>query len=183
MNRQYFPSIKYGKIGVLLLPHERGLIEKMASTLKIRIKILPRLGISSVEMKKRPEKIIAFQLMGRHSDGDYCPFLDLKSKSTSPHGGYLCSIYKSRPLACQAYPVLGESNRTLTLDSRCAFSCKYGAVCSPKLMDSELLALQKIRDYISPGKNTNIWRYATHTGDRKFTEQFLPEGWYLEAQS
>lgn len=134
-------------------------------------------------MKKRPEKIIAFQLMGRHSDGDYCPFLDLKSKFRSPHGGYLCGIYKSRPLACQAYPVLEGSKRTLTLDSRCAYSCKYGAVCSPKLMDNELLALQEIRDCISPSKNTNIWRYATHTGDREFIEQFLPEGWYLEAQT
>lgn len=155
----------------------------MASTLKTRIKILPRLGISSVEMKKRPEKIIAFQLMGRHSDGDYCPFLDLKSKFRSPHGGYLCSIYKSRPLACQAYPVLEGSKRTLKLDSSCAYSCKYGTVCSPKLMDGELLALQEIRDCIRSGKNTNIWRYATHTGDRKFTEQFLPEGWYLEVQT
>jgi uncharacterized protein len=154
----------------------------MAKTLKTRFKILPRLGISSFEMKKRPEKIIAFQLMGRHSDGDYCPFLDLNSELRSPHGGYLCGIYKSRPLACQAYPVLKGSKRTLTLDSSCAYSCKYGTVCSPKLMDSELLALQEIRDCVS-SKNTNIWRYATHTGDRKFRGQFLPEGWYLEAQT
>jgi uncharacterized protein len=153
----------------------------MAKTLKTKIKILPRLGISRVEMKKRPEKIIAYQLMGKHSNGDYCPFLDLDSNLRSPHGGYLCSIYKSRPLACQAYPVIKESKRTVLLDSTCAYSCKYGPACSPKLMDSELGALQEIRNSVSSSKNTNIWRYATHTGDRKFKEQFLPEGWYLEA--
>jgi hypothetical protein len=153
----------------------------MAKTLKTKIKILPRLGISRVEMKKRPEKIIAYQLMGKHSNGDYCPFLDLDSNLRSPHGAYLCSIYKTRPLACQAYPVIKESKRTVLLDSSCAYSCKYGTACSPKLMDSELGALQEIRNSVSSSKNTNIWRYATHTGDRKFEEQFLPEGWYLEA--
>lgn len=153
----------------------------MAKTLKTKIKILPRLGISRVEMKKRPEKIIAYQLMGKHSNGDYCPFLDLDSNLRSPHGGYLCSIYKTRPSACQAYPVIKESKRTVLLDSTCAYSCKYGPACSPKLMDSELGALQEIRNSVSSSKNTNIWRYATHTGDRKFEEQFLPEGWYLEA--
>ena len=35
--REYYPSIEYGKIGVLLLPKEKISIEKIASELKIKI--------------------------------------------------------------------------------------------------------------------------------------------------
>jgi Fe-S-cluster containining protein len=148
--------------------------------LKSKITILPRLGISSFEMKNGPEIIIAFQLMGTRSDGNYCPFLDIFSESRSPHGGYICSIYNTRPLACQAYPVLKESKSTLLLDSSCAYSCKYGGTCSPKLMDGEIMALQEIKNAVRPGKYPNVWRYATHIGEKKFRDQFLPEGWYIE---
>ena len=156
------------------------MLERKAKDLEFRIKILPRLGLSSLQMKKGPEKIIAFQLMGAQEDGNLCPFLDLDSESRSPHGGYNCSIYAARPLACQAYPVLKESKKTVVLDSKCAYSCMYGAACSPKLMNSELLALQVIKKVVRTGNYTNIWRYATHVGESKYRERFLPEGWYLE---
>lgn len=152
----------------------------MGKSLKIRITILPRLAISSHGMEKYPEKVIAYQLMGNQNNGDYCPFLDVKTNLRSPHGGFLCKIYNTRPLACRAYPVIKESKKTLQLDSHCAFSCKYGSQCSPNLMNNELLALEEIRNCVSSSEETSIWRYATHIGDTKFREQFLPEGWYLQ---
>jgi len=48
-------------------------------------------------------------MMGRQGgNGDWCPFLDENAKS--PHGGHTCSIYKERPLACRAYPVLDAAS-------------------------------------------------------------------------
>ena len=43
--REYYPSIKYGKIGVILLPEEKMRIEVLAKSMNVKINILPRLGI------------------------------------------------------------------------------------------------------------------------------------------
>ena len=178
--RQYFPSIKYGKIGVLLLPEEKRSIEKMAQALKTKIKILPRVGISTKEYPEAPEEILAYQLMGKHPNGNYCPFLDVKTQRRSPHGGYPCKIYDSRPLACKAYPVISESRNNLSLDSQCAYSCKYRPSCAPYMMETELLALNKIKRSMNSSPQSNVWRYATGIGEDKYKKQFLPEGWYFQ---
>ena len=37
--REYYPSIEYGKIGVLLLPEERAEIEQLAKDMNIKVRI------------------------------------------------------------------------------------------------------------------------------------------------
>ena len=91
IEREYFPSKKYGKIGVLILPNEKEEIEKLAKKEKIKITILPRIGISN--NTKSVDKILAYQMMGREENGNTCPFLDTKSGKKSPHGGHSCRIY------------------------------------------------------------------------------------------
>ena len=53
--REHYPSVEYGKIGVLLLPEEKEAVEKLAEKLKIKVKIVPRLAVG----KEFPEKVIA----------------------------------------------------------------------------------------------------------------------------
>ena len=43
--RQYYPSVDYGKIGVLLLPEEKKRVESLAKHSQISVTIFPRLGI------------------------------------------------------------------------------------------------------------------------------------------
>ena len=178
--RQYFPSVEYGKIGVLLLPEEKSAMERTAKALKTKISILPRIGISAKGGTEAPEKILAYQLMGNSTNGNYCPFLDLATQSRSPHGGYTCKIYDSRPLACRAYPVISDSRNSLSLDSQCNFSCRYGPSCAPHMMENEIVALKRIKGSMSSGPESNVWRYATGVGDNEFRKQFLPPGWYLQ---
>jgi len=82
--REYYPSVEYGKIGVLVLPEEKAAIERLAKSMGIRVKIIPRLAIG----KNSPDKIIAYQMMGKNEDGNLCPFLDTEGKKKSPHGGF-----------------------------------------------------------------------------------------------
>ena len=46
IEREYYPSKKFGKIGVLILPEEKDRIEKLAKSNGLKIKILPRIGIT-----------------------------------------------------------------------------------------------------------------------------------------
>ena len=46
IEREYYPTKQFGKIGVLILPEEKEKIEKLAEINKIKVKILPRIGIS-----------------------------------------------------------------------------------------------------------------------------------------
>ena len=46
VQREYYPTKQFGKIGVLILPNEKEKIEKFAKDNKIEIKILPRIGVS-----------------------------------------------------------------------------------------------------------------------------------------
>lgn len=165
--RDYYPTKEFGKIGVLLLPDEKIKIENLARKNGISVKILPRLAVGT----DGPEKIIAYQMMGK-SDGDFCPFLDAEKES--PHGGYACSIYKDRPLACAAYPVI-DSGRVAILDSHCRFCKEHSKTASLEGMQGELEALSKIKVHVKSG-GKQVWRYATATG----SEATLPEGWVLE---
>ena len=64
IEREYYPTIKFGKIGVLILPDEKKEIESLAKKLHLDIVILPRIGVS-YEKSDGPTKILAYQLMGR----------------------------------------------------------------------------------------------------------------------
>src|SRR5918997_1765592 len=90
--RDYYPSIEYGKIGVLVLPEEKAAIERLANNIGVKVRIIPRLAVG----KNSPEKVIAYQMMGKNEDGDLCPFLDVESNERSAHGGFKCKIYSDR---------------------------------------------------------------------------------------
>ncbi len=108
IQREYYPSKKFGKVGVLILPEEKEIIESHAKKFGLEITILPRIGIS-YEKSNKPTKILAYQMMGRERNGNTCPFLDTETNERSPHGGFPCKIYQNRPLACKAYPVIETS--------------------------------------------------------------------------
>lgn len=166
--RDYYPTKEFGKIGVLLLPEEKTRIEELAKQKGIAVRIVPRLAVGA----GGPERIIAYQMMGKN-DGDWCPFLDTETKS--PHGGYACSIYKQRPLACAAYPVI-DSGAVATLDPHCQFCKKHSQTVSLDGLQGELEALSKIKAQVR-ADDTKVWRYATATGK----DAVFPEGWVLEA--
>ena len=46
IEREYYPSKKFGKIGVLILPEEKEKILHLAEINELKIIILPRIGIS-----------------------------------------------------------------------------------------------------------------------------------------
>jgi Fe-S-cluster containining protein len=178
--RQYYPSVHYGKIGVLLLPNEKREIENLAESYKIKISIMPRLGVGTNKKSNGPGQVIAYQLMGTNVNGDYCPFLDIKSNDRSPHGGFKCIIYNTRPLSCRAYPTIKENKTDVELDSNCKFSCQYSNHVSKNLLDNELRALTRISNNFERFVDQTIWRYATHIGDGPFMKLLLPRGWYLQ---
>lgn len=177
--RQYYPSVDYGKIGVLLLPEEKKQVEDLAKNSQISVTIFPRLGIGVNKKSDGPLQVIAYQLMG-NIDGDYCPFLDIKSNNRAPNGGFNCQIYESRPFACHAYPVIKEDRTTVELDSNCKFSCQYSNQASKNLLDNELRALNRISSRFNALDGQKIWRYATHIGEEPFRNLLLPQGWYLQ---
>lgn len=171
--REHYPSVEYGKIGVLLLPEEKETIEELARKLEIKVKIVPRLAVG----KESPERVIAYQMMGKKADGDLCPFLNIESDERSPHGGYNCRIYSQRPFACRAYPVI-DVGKAATLDGHCQF-CKKFATTESTIggLEQEIEALAVIKECVSAGSD-NVWRYATAIG--KPRDFMLPEGWVAE---
>lgn len=172
IKREYYPDVRYGKIGVLILPEERRRITNVASKKGIKLRMLPRIGVSE-SGKKGPDKILAYQMMGRDANGDTCPFLDTAGAHRSPHGGYPCRIYDQRPLACAAYPLVGHA--PLQLDKKCRF-CKECAVTADGNLESEVRSLLKIEQRVSSNAPT-IWRFATQTGDKCDQKQFAKMGW------
>ena len=173
VEREYYPRKEFGKIGVLILPEEKEKIEQLAKNNKLDILILPRIGIS----KKRDTtsiEILAYQMMGIEKNGNTCPFLDTETESKSPHGGFPCKIYESRPLACKTYPLI-ESD-PITLDQKCKFCKEYKT--ADKNLNSETESLLKIKNKM----NTNspfVWRYATGVGEEEDKHQ-IKTGWILE---
>lgn len=185
--REYYPSIEYGKVGVLVLPDEKQKIESYAKEMGLEITILPRLGIGTDRSKNGPQTIIAYQLMGKNSDGNLCPFLDAESSKRSPHGGFQCRIYNKKPVACTAYPVNEEDKKTVTLDSKCKF-CQVNRnedlTMSTKAykydLGREVQALRKIQGSVQVDERIDIWRYATGIGERERQSEFYPQGWVLQ---
>jgi Fe-S-cluster containining protein len=177
--REYYPSVEYGKIGVLVLPEEKAAIELLAKNMGITVKIIPRLAAG----KNSPNKIIAYQMMGKDDDGNLCPFLDVESNERSAHGGFKCKIYSDRPLACRAYPVIDiAKNNTARFDPHCQFCKKFSTTkASSEGLQQEIEALAKIRANVAgdddEDDDVSIWRYATATGR---TNGLLSEGWVLE---
>lgn len=59
VEREYYPTKKFGKIGVLILPEEKERIQHLAKINRLKITILPRIGISE-ENNSTPTKILAY---------------------------------------------------------------------------------------------------------------------------
>jgi uncharacterized protein len=173
IEREYYPSKKFGKIGVLILPEEKERIENLAIKNNLEIKILPRIGISENE-NTFPTKILAYQLMGVEKNGNTCPFLDTDSGEKSPHGGFPCKIYNERPLACTAYPLI--ESEPITLDQKCKFCKEHGNANGN--LNAETEALLKIKEKMIPDLQV-IWRYATNVGEID-DQEILESGWILE---
>ncbi len=173
IEREYYPSKKFGKIGVLILPEEKERIEKLAKSNGLEIKILPRIGISE-DKNSTPTKILAYQMMGIEKNGNTCPFLDTDSGKKSPHGGFPCRIYKERPLACMTYPLI-ESD-PITFDEKCKFCKEHGT--ADKNLNSEIESLLKIKEKMDTNASF-IWRFATKVGEPE-DQQILESGWILE---
>ncbi len=173
IEREYYPSKRFGKIGVLVLPEEKERIEGLARDAGIEVSILPRIG-ASVEGGRAPSEVIAYQLMGREENGDTCPFLDTESGGRSPHGGFLCRIYAERPLACAAYPL--NDLAPVTLDQKCKFCRECGSADGN--LDSEAEALLKIKSRTSSSAPV-VWRYATGVGEERDRAE-IRKGWIPE---
>jgi len=173
IEREYYPSKRFGKIGVLILPEEKERIEKLAKSNGLEIKIFPRIGISE-DKNSIPTKILAYQLMGIEENGNTCPFLDTDSGSKSPHGGFPCKIYKDRPLACRAYPLIEIDPSTF--DEKCKFCKEYGT--ADQNINSETESLLKIKEKMNTDASF-IWRFATGVGEQE-DQQVLESGWILD---
>jgi uncharacterized protein len=173
IEREYYPSKKFGKIGVLILPEEKKRIEDLATKNGIQISIIPRIGLSNVKSEK-PEKVLAYQMMGIEKNGNTCPFLDTESGKKSPHGGHPCKIYENRPLACSAYPVI--ESVPIQLDSKCKFCQEHGS--TDNNLNSEIESLVKIKNKMET-EDQFVWRYATGIGEQEDKEEFQ-SGWILE---
>lgn len=173
IEREYYPSKRFGKIGVLILPEEKERIEALANDLDINVMILPRIGTTR-NQDAEPDTVIAYQMMGIEKNGNTCPFLDTKSDKRSPHGGFTCKIYEKRPLACRAYPVIESS--PLTLDSKCKF-CQQYKTADQNLVD-ETEAILKIKSSM-PSDVKAVWRYATGIGEEA-DRSVIEHGWRSE---
>ena len=179
--REYYPSIKYGKIGVILLPEEKIRIEALAKSTNVKINILPRLGIGKSTSGLGPNRIIAYQIMGKQLDGNLCPFLTVGGSEKSPNQAFKCNIYEDRPLACRAYPVIEENGTTTILDNKCQFcTINRSTLAGANGLEDEILSLVKIKSKMKVAHRTEIWRYATAIGEPQHKQKFLPEGWVLE---
>ena len=170
IDREYFPSKEYGKIGVLILPEEKQRIEKMAREKGVSISIVPRIGVSDSE-KGGPTQVIAYQMMGREDNGNTCPFLDVESDDRAGHGGYMCRIYQDRPLACSAYPLVETD--PIALDAKCKFCMENGSADGN--LNSEAESLLKIKSKMSAGTGA-VWRYATGVGNDE-DRGIIKRGW------
>jgi len=172
IEREYYPSKKFGKIGVLILPEEKEEIESLAKSNNLKVEIIPRIGISNDRVN--PSKIIAYQLMGKEKNGNTCPFLDTDTEKRSPHGGFTCKIYDQRPLACRTYPLIELD--PITFDQKCKF-CKEHTTADQNL-NSEIESLVKIKTKMTTNAQF-VWRFATGIGEESDNDQ-IEKGWVLE---
>lgn len=179
MSREYYPSVEFGKIGVLLLPKEKIIYERLSRLTKIRLNILPRVGIGLNKEANGPQGILAYQMMGKEINGNTCPFLNLSPNEKAPHGGLSCSIYSFRPLACRAFPIVDErDNNSITLDNKCTFCKEKTNVVSPNGLKNELLSIREIKSFLEFDiTDIPLWRYATGIGEHKDADLLYPPGW------
>jgi uncharacterized protein len=183
MYREYYPSIEYGKIGVLIMPEERPKIKALSARNGIDVKIIPRLGIGMNTTGDGPKKIIAYQMMGKNLNGNCCHFLETTSSQRAPHGGLICKIYDQRPLACVGYPVIEENDKSVVLDGKCTFCHKFlTTIVEKNDLQQEIEALTKIKAGVNVDEKIEIWRYATAIGDEENAAKFFPAGWILQKQ-
>jgi len=173
IEREYYPTKKFGKIGVLILPEEKERIEQLAKINRLEIVILPRIGISE-KKDSGPTKILAYQLMGIEQNGNTCPFLDTETLVRSPHGGFPCKIYNNRPLACMTYPLI--ESEPITLDQKCKFCKEHDS--ADQNLNSEIESLLKIKTKMTTDAPF-IWRFATGVGEESDKNQ-IKIGWILE---
>ncbi len=173
VEREYYPTKEFGKIGVLILPEEKENIEKLAQENKIKIKILPRIGVSE-NRNQIPTRILAYQLMGVKENGNTCPFLDTESGKKSTHGGFPCKIYNNKPLACSAYPLI--EIKPIKLDEKCKFCKECGT--ADKNLNFETESLLKIKESMQTNAMC-IWRFATGFGEQE-DHEIIKTGWILE---
>jgi uncharacterized protein len=179
--REYYPSLEYGKIGVLILPEEKSRIMDQIRITHTKVKIIPRLGIGKNRKGDGPKRVVAYQMMGKNADGNLCPFLETDNSQKSPHGGFRCKIYENRPLACRAYPVLQENNKKVELDSKCQFCHKFSSPYDSNNLHDEIEALTKIKaEFPTVDEKIEVWRYATSVGDDNIKHKLLPKGWILQ---
>ena len=172
IEREYYPSKRFGKIGVLILPEEKQRIEKLARYKEIKINILPRIGIS-YEQNEQPT-VLAYQMMGVENNGNTCPFLDTKTENRSPHGGYPCGVYADRPLACMTFPLVQTD--PIELDQKCNFCKEHGF--AKEGLNSEIESLLKIQTKMKTDA-PYIWRFATGIGEKADKNQ-IKTGWILD---
>ena len=173
VEREYYPSKKYGKIGVLIIPEEKEKIEELSNNLGLNVKIIPRIGTSENKKSIQP-KILAYQMMGIEKNGNTCPFLDTKSGGKSPHGGFPCKIYDNRPMACRTYPLI--ESEPITLDQKCKFCKENGN--ADKNLNSEIESLVKIKERMNT-EDPFIWRFASGIGEDE-DKEIIESGWILE---
>ena len=147
--------------------------QKLSEKYGLDVTILPRIGISYKNLEE-PEKIIAYQMMGKEQDGNTCPFLDTDSDKRSPHGGLTCRIYQQRPLACKAYPLIETD--PITLDSKCKFCQEHKTADSG--LEGEIESLIQIKTEMITNVPI-IWRYATGIG-REEDKGEISSGWIKE---
>jgi len=172
IEREYYPTKKFGKIGVLILLEEKEKMECLAKINNLKIEIIPRIGISNDRIN--PSKILAYQLMGKEKNGNTCPFLDTETEKRSPHGGFTCKIYNQRPLACRTYPLIELD--PITLDQKCKFCKEHGS--ADQNLNSEMESLVKIKTKMTTDAPI-VWRFATGIGEESDKDQ-IERGWILE---
>ena len=173
IEREYYPSKKHGKIGVLIIPEEKEKIEELAEKYGLNVKIIPRIGTSDSKNSIQPE-ILAYQMMGIEKNGNTCPFLDTTSGEKSPHGGFPCKIYDERPMACRAYPLI--ETEPITLDQKWKFCKEHGN--ADQNLNSEIESLLKIKEKMNTDDQF-IWRFASGIGEDVDVE-VLESGWILD---
>jgi Fe-S-cluster containining protein len=163
------------------MPEERSKIRALAAKNHIDVKIIPRLGIGMNVKGDGPKEIIAYQMMGKNLNGNYCPFLETTGPQRSPHGGLMCKVYDQRPLACVTYPIVEENGNSVLLDGKCTFCNKFSSTIVEKdSVQQEIEALTKIKSKVNVDEKVDIWRYATAIGDKENAAKFFPAGWILQ---
>ena len=172
IEREYYPTKKFGKIGVLILPEEKARIQRLAKLNGLKIIIVPRIGVSDKDSSRK--KILAYQLMGIEKNGNTCPFLDTKTASRSPYGGFPCRIYNERPLACMTYPLIELD--PITLDQKCKFCKEHGT--ADQNLNLEMESLLKIKTKMTTNAPL-VWRFATGVGEESDESQ-IETGWILD---